>query len=407
MVCSVMIRTILTSRVHKTREVIFVSTNSFSSCLFTLFLLPLMWMNKRLILIIGGVAAVIVAIVAVFFILGNRSQAPTTVAPTPQPISQEPLTFTTTVSPAALSASSSATINIFLNTHGTKIDGFQFIATLDGDGAPIITDADPSTPAIQIQSGTVTGMNTVTNSVVPQGGAQVIRYAMITQNASQPFTSSSPVQVATVTFIPSSAGSVKLDFNAQNTRANKTGTTDDTLIITTPQTMTVSSAVGSVPTPTPLAALSTASTSASTTSKTTTVAKTSTVIACDAACLTDNDCSSGLSCINNACRNPACSTETTCSCTGAAVTSTSPTPTPIPTATPKATATPKPTATPKTLAAASSSSTSVVVATPTPAAIAALPKDLPVSGGVQDTILLVVTGVSFMALGAFFMLRML
>ena len=371
-------------------------------------------MNKRVLLIIGGVVAAIIGIVVVVALINSRNQAAVVEAPTPVPQSTEPLAFTTTLTPTTLSASGSATLDIFLNTHGTKIDGFQFIATLDGDSQPIVSDADTATPAVQIQSGAVTGMNPVTNSVVPQGGAQVIRYAMITQNASQPFTSSSPVKVASVIFVPSVNGTVKLDFNAQNTRANKTGSTDDTLITTQPLSLTVSPSLSLAASPTPIiGAVPTASPSGkTTTTKSTTVAKSTTVIACDAACLTDNDCSSGLSCINNACRNPACSSETTCSCTGAAVTTTeSPTPTPRPTATPRPTVTPRPTATPVLIAGSSTatpSPTLIAVAKKTSTAtIAALPKDLPVSGGVEDTILLLIAGVSCMAIGAFYMLRML
>src|SRR5258708_15099416 len=164
-------------------------------------------MNKRLLLIIGGLVALAVVGVVVFLVIRGQSQ-PEAPVPTIVPQTQAPLKITVSSTPGILNASSSANLDIFLNTNGTKIDGFQFIATLDGDGHPVVTDADPGTPAVQIQSAAVTGMNTVTNSVATEGTAQVIRYAMITQTASQPFSSSTPIKVATITFVPGAPGSV-------------------------------------------------------------------------------------------------------------------------------------------------------------------------------------------------------
>src|SRR5260221_695729 len=84
------------------------------------------------------------------------------------------------------------------NTNGVKIDGFQFIANLDGTASPVVTDGDPVTAGVQIATTTVAGLSSVTNSVVPQGTAQVIRYAMITQSASAPFSSTTPTKIATI-----------------------------------------------------------------------------------------------------------------------------------------------------------------------------------------------------------------
>src|SRR5260221_695732 len=133
------------------------------------------------------------------------------------------------------------------NTNGVKIDGFQFIANLDGTASPVVTDGDPVTAGVQIATTTVAGLSTVTNSVVPQGTAQVIRYAMITQSASAPFSSTSPTKIATITFTPGTTGTVTLDFNTQNTRANKTGSTEDTLITAASVSYTVGPAVAVAP----------------------------------------------------------------------------------------------------------------------------------------------------------------
>lgn len=349
-------------------------------------------MSKTLLLIIGAIVALVVGVGAAVIIINNQAQkqAPT---PTPSAQVQVPLKITVTPQTTSFTASVSASLDVFLNTNGVKIDGFQFIANLDGNASPVVTDSDPNTTGVQITPAQVSGLNPVTNSVVTQGTAQVIRYAMITQNAGQPFTTGAPVKVATITFIPGSSGTVKLDFNTQNTRANKTGTTEDTLITAASQTFTVSSAVaGAAPVvASPSAAITTTTTK-------TTVSKTTTAIACDAACLNDNDCTSGLSCINNACRNPVCSDNTTCLCPGVATTTTSPTPKPRVTATLDSSLSgATPSATPKT----------VITSKPKTATIAALPKSLPKSGGVADTILLIAAGLSCMVLAAFFMLRTL
>lgn len=340
-------------------------------------------MNKTLLLIIGVVIAVVVGVGAIV-VISQRAQPTPTPVQTATPQAEAPLRITITPPSGPISASASASFDVLLNTNGVKIDGFQFIANLDGDGV-VVSDSDPVATGVQITPASVTGMNPVTNSVVGQGTAQVIRYAMITQNAGQPFSSSTPVKVATVSFIPGAVGTIKLEFNTQNTRANKTGTTEDTLITAVSQTFTVGPAIAAV----------TPATSSASTAR---VTAPSTAVACDAACLTDNDCSLGLSCISNSCRNPTNPTSLTCAAAGASTATTSATPVPSPTAaaiaqttTSTASATPRPTAT----------------ATPRVATIAALPSELPESGSVENTIYLVVAGLACIGLAAFFMLRTL
>lgn len=324
-------------------------------------------MNRTLILVIGIIIALVVGVGAFFFISSRPTPSPT---PTVSPQVQAQLRITVTPSAVALTASQSASFDVFLNTNGVKVDGFQFIANLDGANVTVV-DNDPVASGTQIKPAEVTGLNPVTNSVVAQGTAQVIRFAMITQSAAQPFFSSGPIKVATVNFVPGTPGTIKLDFNIQNTRANKTGTTDETLITAASQTFTVNPALAATPSASPLAQAQT------------------TPIACDAACLTDNDCSVGLSCVNNSCRAPACPSSSTCSCTGGFVATGSATPT----ATPKpATASATPTSTPKPTATAS---------------IAALPSSLPQSGSIENTFILIVSGLSLMVLAAIFMLRTL
>ncbi len=339
-------------------------------------------MNRTLLLIIGVIVALVVGVGAIVVVTTSRP-APTPI-PTATPQVQAPLTISVTPSSTTLTASASASFDVLLNTNGVKIDGFQFIANLEGADVAV-TDGDPVTEGVQITPVAVTGMNPVTNSVVAQGVTQVIRYAMITQSAGQPFSSSTATKVATVNFVPAATGTIRLDFNSQNTRANKTGTTQDTLITAASQTFTVGPALAATP--------AAAAAAATTTS----------VLSCDAACLTDNDCSIGLSCISNSCRAPACPNSSICSCTatGSAALAVAATPKPTPviggatattSATPKPTVTPKATATPKT------------TATPKVASIAALPSALPESGSVETTIFLIIAGLLCMGLAAVLML---
>lgn len=341
--------------------------------------------QRNKILVIVGIVLVVLVGGIVFF---ASRQVPSNPVPTPTPIvkTQEPPVLTVEPTSTTLVASQSATFDLFLNTHGIQIDGFQFIATLDGSAIPTITDSDALTAGTQIAAASVSGLNPVTNSVVPQDSAQIIRFAMITTSATDPFSSTTPVKIASVTFMSSNPGALSLTFNLPNTRANKNGSTEETLIKASDEKFTVSQMVASA---SPIA-----SASSSQVAKSATTGSSATAIACDSACLNDNDCSLGLSCINNACRNPACTASLTCQCapgstataSGAKTTSVSLTPTPRPTVTPRPTATPT--------AVASSSTT-----------IAALPDELPQSGSMENTIILIMSGLACITLAGFLMIK--
>lgn len=78
---------------------------------------------------------------------------------------------------------------------------------------------------------------------------------------------------------------------------------------------------------------------------------------CNSSCNVDNDCTSGLICLNNVCRNPSCGDQSNCAClTPTATPTVTPTPTPSPTPTPTSPPAPLPTPTP----------TPTITPTPTP-----------------------------------------
>lgn len=381
-------------------------------------------MNKKLLIgIIVGVA--LLGGIGVSIMLLARRNNPAEVAQGPAPTSQPAanLTLTSQASSTNFTASGSASIDLFLNTGSTNIDGFQFIATLNGDSTPTISDSDSGTPGIQIEPAPAAGLTVVTNSVISQNGDQIVRYAMITQNPSQPFVSDTPTKIATIHFTTAAAGSLKLEFSPQNTRANRTGSSEETFLTTTAQNYMVASAA---PASEPIAASDSASLAAASAALQLTPAptasaaatKTSTTSAklasaalkatptpapgCSMACLADTDCSGGLACIGNSCVNPSCPNSPSCSCT----TTASPTPTPKTkaAATPKASATPKPTATAAPVPQVAGATTDPDISAPT-STIAALPKTLPQTGAVEDTILLLTSGTLCIVAAGYFMLR--
>jgi hypothetical protein len=374
-------------------------------------------MNKKVVIgIIVGIALLSGVGLAAFFLLRPPSVPET---PLPQTKTTVPakISLTTQPSSQAFVASESGTLDLLINTNGVKVDGFQFIATLNGSASPVVSDGDTGTAGVQIEPSVAAGLSVVTNSVITQNGDQVVRYAMITQDPSQSFSSSTPLKVATIRFTTGQAGVIKIEFNTQNTRANRTGSTEETLITATSQTYTVSAATGTTiaqsTTSTPSAAVAITTPPPATSSST--KVSSATALSCNNACLNDNDCASGLSCINNACANAACPGSATCSCTGTqTLAAASATATPRATSALLATATPRPTSTPLAQFAATSvstsSATSTASATITPrpsatATIAALPATLPASGSVENTIMLIASGIMCITVAAFFMLR--
>ncbi|PWU23999.1 hypothetical protein C5B42_01090 [Candidatus Cerribacteria bacterium 'Amazon FNV 2010 28 9'] len=379
--------------------------------------------KKKILLIALAIVVIIVAIGGVVFFVTQQNTPPPSSTTGVVPATPSPASLTLTVQPSSptIAASSSASLDVFLNTGGVAIDGFQFIATLNGSSSPTVTDTDPATTGIQIEPSTGVALTPVTNSVVNQNGDQVIRYAMITQDASQSFSNTAPTKVATIHFTTATNGTAQISFDTQNTRANRTGSTQETLIAGATQSFTITSAIATSPiasssgtlatAPSPSPALIAKAASSSVNTKpnpTPTLAP-----SCNAACLSSSDCSSGLSCINNACVNVACPGSASCTCTA--------------TPTPKATATPKPTTTPTPLALAqttrngqfsdtsintiASSSASDIAAgavttQPKVASIAALPASLPVTGGIEDTFMLLLSGVACVTVAGVLMLWM-
>lgn len=199
-------------------------------------------------------------------------------------------------------------IDVFIDTKGEKVDGFQFIATLTGSALPTVKDANEAIDGVQIHTQEVAQLTVTTNSVVDQDGSKVIRFAMITQAGVENFSTSVPTKVATIYVTPKQSGSLSLMFNTQNSRASVVGG-QDVLLATTNESYSVSEPLTQ--------AASGSSKLATLVSKPQTgavLAATTTYPTCQTTCVTDNDCDSGLSCQSGVCVNPSCSSSTSCTC---------------------------------------------------------------------------------------------
>ncbi|MEP7166741.1 MAG: hypothetical protein ABI758_02050 [Candidatus Woesebacteria bacterium] len=334
-------------------------------------------MDKRIIIVLVLVI-VIVAGVGGAMLLLNRTPATPVATPfpsaTPAVSAQTQPTLTTQIS-SPLTASGSATIDVYLDTKATKIDGFQFIATLNGTALPTISDADSGTEGTQISPENIPELTTSTNNVTEQDGAFVIRFAMVSSDSTLGYSNTSPTKVASIPVLAGSGGNVTLTFNQQNSRARLLSGGEDTLVTTTDGTFPVASS-GSSSTQTSVSTASSsllAQTAVTTTPAPTTAATATTSPFCLASCFSDGDCAAGLACETDRCVNPACPTSQTCGC-GANQTAQTVTTTPVPTVVASAAATP-------------------IVATSAPIAEASSSaQDLPTSGSVEYTLLAIGAG---------------
>lgn len=319
-------------------------------------------MNKKNIVILASVLVFMLVLgtgVAVFLI--NRQNTPSSETVAEATPTTTPPTLTVQSSSSSLTASQSGTLDVYLNTFGQSINGFQFIATLDGTSLPKVTDTDSVSSGVQVEAVSIPNLSVSTNSVIDQDGKQVIRFAMVTQSASEAYQTSTPVKVATVSVVPGKAGTLSLTFNTQNTRASTEGGQQDTLLSTADSSYIVSA---------PL--------------------QTNTIAAMD-----DTTEASALSPVatSSAIADASVSNATTNGELGSG-----PTPT----------IKPSPTAKPQLIGASSSTSSSTLTttatstssakATATPSATVA-PQVLPVSGSTENTILLLLTGVIFIGGG--------
>lgn len=368
-------------------------------------------MDKRVLIAIIVVIVLALCGGGAFLFFQSQQQAVVPVS-TPAPVvKQQTAQPTLSVQgPTSLVASQSATLDIYVDTKGVKVDGFQFIATLEGTATPVVQDADPNATGVQISAEVIPELTIATNSVVDQSGKQVIRFAMITAAGTSGYATSTPVKVASIPVIPGAEGTAMISFNPQNSRASKSTGGEDALFTTSDKTFTV--AATSTSDPLALAPTTTASTSSTIASAPTTTTNTSTQNpSCRLSCATDNDCAAGLACEFGLCVNPACSSSQTCSCTTPNLTAqTAPTPYVPPTASSSTSALIAQGTSNSTSSATTTTTTSALV-TPTPKATvkastmsATLTQSdpLPVSGSIENTLLLLGAGFLFIGLGFVF-----
>lgn len=347
-------------------------------------------MDKRVVIVLVLVIVIVAGVGAALLLLNRQPASLPTPSATPiaSPVSTTQTSpALTAVSSAPLTTDSQARIDVYLDAKATKMDGFQFIATLAGTTLPTVIDSDPVTEGVQIESALIPELSVSTNSVTEQDGGHVIRFAMISTDSAVGFSATSPVKVATILVSNGSAGSLSLTFNQQNSRARLAQGGDDALIDTSDVSLPVSAqAIGAIP----ATSSSTLVSMATTTTQTTPFASATPVASalpsqfCLASCFTDSDCAAGFACEADRCVNPACPTSQTCGCGAASLTTPAPTTKAsiIPTITPIATMIPTPTEEPVTQVASSTA-------------------DLPVSGSFEYTLLTLGVGLLLIGGGVF------
>ncbi len=346
-------------------------------------------MNSKVLIILILVVA-IVAGVGIAILLLTRQAAP---APIPTPLATPVVQIQTKPELSAMTPSSTlsvgekTTIDIYLDTKSSQINGFQFIANIDGTAFPAVLDADDASDGMQIEHAQIPELSVSTNSVIQQDGRYVVRYAMVTSDEASGFSSTSPVKVASIPVTPGTAGSIQVTFNAQNSRARVGAGSDEVMLavadttytVTDPMAGTSSAASGSATTTTdPL--LTAASFSATPVPSAT---PSSGVVAqyCLASCITDSDCAVGLTCEADHCVNPACATSQTCSCSQTAQ------------------ATLAPTATPRTIAAVSTPVPTIAPVEDTTQLASTSAEDLPTAGTIEQTFLAIGSGLLLLGAG--------
>ncbi len=300
-------------------------------------------MDKRIILILVIVIVVIAGVGgALFFLTKQPTTIVTpTVAPVATPVSgaQAGGTTLTASSQAPLTAGQPGSIDVYIDTKGVKVDGFQFIATLAGSSLPTVPDSDSATDGIQIQPAILSSLAVSTNSVTSQDGTFIIRYAMIAQDSVAGFSTDSPTKIASIPVSTGTGGKVTLAFNQQNSRVRLTSGGDDAL-------MGVTDASVDVIASTATNASGSGSLASTATSSATTTTSAATSQFCLASCFTDSDCAAGFVCETDRCVNPACPTSQTCGCGATAGATPVATTRPVSIATPIAVAAPTPLMTP-------------------------------------------------------------
>lgn len=353
-------------------------------------------MDKRVIIILVLVIALVAGVGAAILILTRQSTPPISTTPTPQTSSapqSASVPAISTRSETTLQAGLPSSIAVLLDTKGVRVDGFQFIATIDGTSLPAVIDADNSQEGVQIAPAALPGFSVSTNSVTEQDGKYVVRFAMVlSDTTSQGYTTQGPESVATITVTPGTAGTISMAFNQQNARARLNESGDDVVMASTDGAFVASAQTSGGVAAAPATSSAKVTAAASTAPFATTPAAQTTTSSspspfCLATCFSDSDCAAGFVCETDRCVNPSCPTSQTCSCSGTTTAQAS--------ATPRATPVPTPvvavsTATPR--------STPVVPASVAPTATDSA-EPLPKSGNTAYTILTIGAGLLLLGFG--------
>lgn len=331
--------------------------------------------DKKIIL---SIIAILIVIAVAAIVLITRSQPQVSLTPTSTPSATPGQNVTISLQPESniLIASQSALFDVFLNTNGTHIDSFQFIITLDGTSKPhVLNSGTAKSSGNQILAQTIPGLSTVTNSSIEQAGKSTIRFAMITENSKQPYSTSNLTKIATILVNSEQAGTLQFNFDSQNTLATITGTSQDTPLVSTGFSGTVSPSIAPTVSPfaTPAPATSSAKTTKTQTSKTLALSTPTPIPTTQPSIASSLDPTNGLD-------------QTSAS--------SSATPTPLPTTTPL-----------PAIASPSATLVPVLSSSATSATNSALPSELPKTGGISDSIALLLSGTGFFFIGFALLLR--
>lgn len=160
-------------------------------------------------------------------------------------VDQGQVLLSAVTSPSTLRVGQPATVTFRVNTQGVQVDGVQVAFAINTSQSQPLT----AQPTISVVS--ASGMSFLGNPVIQnQNGTYSIAFTVAPQIPNS-FSSTSPVDIATVTFTPTSVGTVSFVFNNTYSKATikDSPTGEDTLLTVQPMNFVVQAEGPASPTP--------------------------------------------------------------------------------------------------------------------------------------------------------------